>query len=75
MMKRIYYLQVETQLNMLKVEMDGFIHRCAVDSKKMVDDVDMEAHNLDIVEREAAEILEVRPVLYFLSISLSYGAF
>ncbi|KAJ7968104.1 kinetochore protein NDC80-like [Quillaja saponaria] len=50
--------EMEAELNILKKEMEDFSNRCAADAKKMVEDLQLEAHNLDIVEREAAEVLK-----------------
>ncbi|KAE8668341.1 putative Transcription factor ICE1 [Hibiscus syriacus] len=47
---------VEAQINLCKKEMQESDHRNNAEAKKMVDDVQFEAHNLDIAEREAAEI-------------------
>ncbi|XP_031739032.1 kinetochore protein NDC80 homolog isoform X2 [Cucumis sativus] len=48
----------ETQLISLKDEMRDYILRCSTESKKMVEDVQQEAHNLDLVEGEAEESLK-----------------
>ncbi|TXG65282.1 hypothetical protein EZV62_006557 [Acer yangbiense] len=40
-------------------EMQEHTYRCAAEVKKMMEDVQIEAHNLDMVEREAAEVLKV----------------
>ncbi|KAF2293738.1 hypothetical protein GH714_004415 [Hevea brasiliensis] len=50
--------EVEAQLNSLRKETEEYTNRCAAEAKKLVQDVQMEAHNLDILEREAAEILK-----------------
>ncbi|KAK0601932.1 hypothetical protein LWI29_028879 [Acer saccharum] len=39
--------------------MQEHTYRCAAEVKKMMEDVQIEAHNLDMVEREAAEVLKV----------------
>lgn len=52
---------MEAQLNSLKKEIRDYTYTCAAESKKMVEEVQMEAHNLDIVEGEAAEVLKVLP--------------
>lgn len=54
---------MEAQLNRLKKETEDYISRCAVEARKMVEEVDQEAHDLDMVEREAAEVLKVIPCL------------
>ncbi|GLT41941.1 hypothetical protein SLA2020_159670 [Shorea laevis] len=50
--------EVEAQVNLLKKEMQDYTYKCAAEARKMVEDVQIEAHNLDIVEREAAEVLK-----------------
>ncbi|KAI3412618.1 uncharacterized protein J3R85_017149 [Psidium guajava] len=50
--------ELEGQMNLLKQEMQDFLRRCALEVQRMVEDVEVEAHNLDIVEREAAEVLK-----------------
>lgn len=54
---------MEAQLNLLKKETHDYTYRCAIEARQMMDDVQMEAHNLDILERDAEEILKVS---YFL---------
>ena len=55
----VSFFQHETQLISLKDEMRDYILRCSTESKKMVEDVQQEAHNLDLVEGEAEESLKV----------------
>lgn len=50
-------------MNFLKKETDDFTDALAADAKRMVEDFEVEAHNLGIVEREADDILKV----YFVS--------
>ncbi|KAK9279424.1 hypothetical protein L1049_013103 [Liquidambar formosana] len=50
--------EVEAQLNLLRKEMQDYISRCAIEAKGMVQDVEAEAHNLNIVEREAVDMLK-----------------
>ncbi|KAK9989186.1 hypothetical protein SO802_029425 [Lithocarpus litseifolius] len=50
--------ELEAQLSLLKKETQEYTYSCAAEAKKMVEEVQMEAHNLDIVEREAAEVLK-----------------
>ncbi|CAL2236257.1 unnamed protein product [Prunus armeniaca] len=50
--------EVEAQLNLLKKETHDYTNRCAIEARQMMDDVQMEAHNLDILERDAEEILK-----------------
>lgn len=51
--------QVEAQLNFLKKEMQNYTSRCATEAKKLVEDVEIETQNVDVVEREVADVLEV----------------
>lgn len=44
---------------MFKKEMQEYGYRSTAEAKKMVEDVHIEAHKLDIAEKEAAEILKV----------------
>ncbi|KAJ9687295.1 hypothetical protein PVL29_015970 [Vitis rotundifolia] len=50
--------EVEAQLNFLKKETQNYTSRCAAEAKKLVEDVEIETHNVDIVEREVADVLE-----------------
>lgn len=50
--------EMEAQLYKLKKETEEYISRCAAEAKKMLEDVDREALDLDMVEREAAEVLK-----------------
>ena len=50
---------MEAQLNFLKKETQNYTSRCAMEAKKLVEDVEIETHNVDIVEREVADVLEV----------------
>jgi hypothetical protein len=52
---------MEAQLNLSRKETEDSTSRCAAEAKKLVEDVQIEAHNLDVLEREAAEILKVWP--------------
>ncbi|TXG65285.1 hypothetical protein EZV62_006560 [Acer yangbiense] len=54
-----YIDEVEAQLNLIRKEMQEHTYRCAAEVKKMMEDVQIEAHNLDMVEIEAAEVLKV----------------
>lgn len=55
----VSFFQHETKLISLKDEMRDYILRCSTESKKMVEDFQQEAHNLDLVEGEAEESLKV----------------
>lgn len=46
-------------MNFLKNETQEVTSRCAIEARKLVKDVEAETHNLDIVEREAMELLKV----------------
>lgn len=50
--------EVEAQLNLLRKETQDYTHRCEEEARKMMDEVKKEAHDMNIVEREAAEILK-----------------
>lgn len=54
--------EVEVQLNFLKNEIQEVTSRCAMEAGKLVKDVEAETHNLDIVEREAMELLKTSQV-------------
>ncbi|XP_019073148.2 uncharacterized protein LOC109121908 [Vitis vinifera] len=49
---------VEAQLNFLKKETQNYTSRCATEAKKLAEDVEIETHNVDIVEREVADVQE-----------------
>ncbi|KAM5585042.1 hypothetical protein ABKV19_004434, partial [Rosa sericea] len=49
---------VEVQLNSLRKETQDYTHRCEEEARNMMDEVKKEAHDMNIVEREAAEILK-----------------
>ncbi|KAI9176422.1 hypothetical protein LWI28_002577 [Acer negundo] len=57
-----YIDEVEAQLNLLRKEMQEQTNRYAAEVKKMMEDVQIEAHDLDIMESEAAEVLKVAEV-------------
>ncbi|XP_010246352.1 PREDICTED: uncharacterized protein LOC104589657 [Nelumbo nucifera] len=50
--------QGEAQLNLLKKEIEDYTSRCAVEAKRMLEDVQREEHNLDLVEKEAEEFFK-----------------
>ncbi|KAI4296275.1 hypothetical protein L6164_036247 [Bauhinia variegata] len=50
--------EMEAQLKRLKKETQDYVYSCAAEAKKMLDEVEHEAHSLDIVEREAADVLK-----------------
>lgn len=50
--------EVEAQMNLLKKEMQDYTYKFEAEARSMVEDVQIEAHNLDIVEREAAEVFK-----------------
>ncbi|XP_041011623.1 kinetochore protein NDC80 homolog [Juglans microcarpa x Juglans regia] len=49
---------LEAQLNLLKKEIQDYTYRRAAEAKTMIEEVQREAHDLDVVEREAAEVLK-----------------
>ncbi|KAJ8754955.1 hypothetical protein K2173_015467 [Erythroxylum novogranatense] len=53
-----YVEEVEDQLNSLRKETEEYTHRCAAEAKNIVEDVQMQAHQLDILEKEAAEVMK-----------------
>ncbi|KAB2045986.1 hypothetical protein ES319_D01G201300v1 [Gossypium barbadense] len=50
--------EVEAQINLSKKEMQENGDRSTAEAKKMVEDIQIEAHKLNVTEREAAEILK-----------------
>ncbi|KAF7803656.1 kinetochore protein NDC80-like protein [Senna tora] len=50
--------EMEVQLNMVKKETQDFKYRCEAEAKKLLEDVQLEAHDLEVVEREASEVLK-----------------
>ncbi|EXB97290.1 hypothetical protein L484_024151 [Morus notabilis] len=48
--------EVETKLHLLRKETQAYTSKCAADAKRMVEELEVDAHNLDIVERDAADI-------------------
>lgn len=50
---------MEARLNLLRKETQEYTHRCAAEAKRMKEDVQIEAHNLDLVGREATEVRKV----------------
>ncbi|XVF00738.1 hypothetical protein REPUB_Repub04eG0027300 [Reevesia pubescens] len=48
--------EVEAQIDLFKKEIQECGYRSTAEAQKMVEDVQLEAHKLDITEREAAEI-------------------
>uniref|UniRef100_A0A2P2IXT5 Kinetochore protein NDC80 n=1 Tax=Rhizophora mucronata TaxID=61149 RepID=A0A2P2IXT5_RHIMU len=51
--------EVEAQLDSLRKEMEEYVNRCDTEGKRMVEDVQIEGHNLEILEREAADVIKV----------------
>ncbi|MBA0760286.1 hypothetical protein Gotri_023040 [Gossypium trilobum] len=51
-------VKVEAQINLSKKEMQENGDRSTAEAKKMVEDIQIEAHKLDVTEREAAEVLK-----------------
>ncbi|CAJ1963608.1 unnamed protein product [Sphenostylis stenocarpa] len=50
--------EMESQLNMRKKETQEYTSRCYAEAKKMLEDVQLTDHEIDIMEREAAEVLK-----------------
>ncbi|KAL6998499.1 hypothetical protein U1Q18_008628 [Sarracenia purpurea var. burkii] len=50
--------EVEAQINLLKKETQEYTFRCVAEAKKMAEEVEADGHKLDIIEREAAELLK-----------------
>ncbi|XP_020220149.1 kinetochore protein NDC80 homolog [Cajanus cajan] len=50
--------EMEVQLNMIKKETQEYTIRCSAEAKKMLEEVQFADHDLDIMEREAAEVLK-----------------
>ncbi|XP_050377175.1 kinetochore protein NDC80 homolog [Argentina anserina] len=50
--------EVEAQLSSLRKETQDYTHRCEEEVRNMMDEVKKEAHEMNNVEREAAEILK-----------------
>lgn len=59
MLVKLFDLQLEAQLDLPKKEIQDHTYRCAAEAKMMIVEVQREAHDLDVVEREAAEFLKV----------------
>ncbi|KAG6711197.1 hypothetical protein I3842_05G041300 [Carya illinoinensis] len=50
--------ELEAQLNLLKKEIQDYTYRCAAEVKTMIEEVQREADDLDVVERDVAEVLK-----------------
>ncbi|KAK7246825.1 hypothetical protein RIF29_41695 [Crotalaria pallida] len=50
--------EMEAQLNMKKKEAQDYRSRCSADAKAMSEDVQIAVHDLNIMEREAADVLK-----------------
>jgi kinetochore protein NDC80 len=48
----------EVQLNQLKQEAQDYISQCASEARKLAEDVEGESHKVDILEKEAVQILQ-----------------
>ncbi|KAG4380960.1 hypothetical protein AAZX31_15G046400 [Glycine max] len=55
--------EMEAQLNRIKKETHEYTSRASAEAKKMLEDVQLADHEIDIMEREAAEVLKVIPLL------------
>ncbi|KAL8155950.1 kinetochore protein NDC80 homolog [Apium graveolens] len=49
--------EVENQLNLLKDGTQEHISRCMMEARKLVEDIEAEEQNMDVVEKEATELL------------------
>jgi kinetochore protein NDC80 len=52
-------------MDMIKKETQDYINRCYADAKKILDDIQLADHDVGIMEREAAEVLNVRSGFLF----------
>ncbi|RDX78339.1 Kinetochore protein NDC80-like protein, partial [Mucuna pruriens] len=50
--------EMEAQLNIIKKETEDYTSRCSAEAKKILEDVQLADHDLDTMEREAAEVLK-----------------
>lgn len=50
--------EMEAQLNRIKKETHEYTSRASAEAKKMLEDVQLADHEIDIMEREAAEVLK-----------------
>lgn len=50
---------MEHNLSLIKKEIEDHMSRCEVEKRKAVQDFEVETHNLETVETEAANMLEV----------------
>ncbi|XP_020968956.1 kinetochore protein NDC80 homolog isoform X2 [Arachis ipaensis] len=60
--------KMEAEVNMIKNETQDYVNRCSAEAKRMLEDVHVAGHDLDIMEREAAEVLKVIPWLLILQL-------
>lgn len=57
--------QVENQLNSIKDETLDYTSRCATEARQLVENFEAESHNVDVVEKEARELVEVSLLFSF----------
>ncbi|XP_027338721.1 kinetochore protein NDC80 homolog [Abrus precatorius] len=50
--------EMEAQMNMIKMETQEYTNRCSAEAQKVLEDVQQADHDLDVMEREAAEVLK-----------------
>ncbi|TKY71311.1 Kinetochore protein NDC80-like [Spatholobus suberectus] len=50
--------ELEAQMDIMKKETQEYTSRCYAEAKKMLEDVQLADHDLDVMEREAAEVLK-----------------
>ncbi|WCJ43371.1 hypothetical protein M5689_024114 [Euphorbia peplus] len=49
---------VEAHINQLRKETEEYTNKCFMEAKQLASEVQFEAHNMDILEKEAAEMLQ-----------------
>ncbi|KAK3002127.1 hypothetical protein RJ639_022290 [Escallonia herrerae] len=54
--------EAEVALNLLKKDIQDHTSRCSIEARKLVEDVEAEAHNLSVIEREAEEFMKTAKV-------------
>ncbi|KAI3707869.1 hypothetical protein L2E82_36762 [Cichorium intybus] len=50
--------EVENQINLIKNDTQEYTSMCAIEARKLVEDFQIESHKVDIVEKEARELVE-----------------
>lgn len=59
---------METRINLIKKETQDYTSQCAMEARKLVEKFKAESYKVDVVEKEARELVEVVSefVFYFL---------